>query len=217
MKSYSIVEIDVEQGSYEWLIERAGVPTASNFKKILTSTGKRSAQSKEYVYDLVAGCLVDDIDVSPQSYAMVRGIELEPAAKSHYEIATGLKVKDCGFFKIDLEESCTIGCSPDGFIGKEGLLEIKCPMSTNHAKYLSKGVIPSEYFVQVQGQLLVTGRIWCDFVSYNPSFKEEYQMMIVRVIRDQEYINKLVEACVDLCKLKNDILNSIKGVESNEY
>jgi exodeoxyribonuclease (lambda-induced) len=203
------MEVKVEQGSVDWLIERASIPTASNFKRIITSSGKKSAQFYDYAYELAADSIMDDLEETFQSYAMTRGIEMEPVAKSVYEIVTNCKIEDCGFFKKRIDENCLIGCSPDGIVGDNGLVEIKCPLKINHMKYLLGGVVPSDYYAQVQGQLLVMDREWCDFVSYNPNFKEPFKIMIVRVTRDVEYTEELSKLCVKLCKKRDSIIDLI--------
>ena len=183
------------QGSAEWFQERRGVPSASNFDKIITSTGKRSTQRTKYMYQLAGEKLGAITEESYQSFAMTRGIEMEAEARKLYEIARE-PVTLCGFFYVD-----GYGASPDGTIGEDGILEIKCPLLSTHIEYLLKDEIPTDYYQQTQGQLLVTGRKWVDFMSYFPGLKP----LIVRETPDDVFQlllkTELDLFCEDLEKL----------------
>jgi len=174
--------INCEQNSPEWFAARAGIATASEFDKILTPTGKESAQADKYINkllaDIVAGEPVNDFEGSAY---MERGKELEAEAVSWYEFYTGNATESVGFVLSD-----GYGCSPDRLVGEDGLLEIKCPAGHTHVEYMLSG-FDKGYYPQVQGQLLVTGRRWCDWVSYHPKM----QPIIKRITRDKEYISKL--------------------------
>ena len=139
---------------------------------------------------------------SYQNEAMKRGVELEPEARLCYELMTGNTVKQVGLCMSDFGYAC----SPDGLVGEDGGIEIKCPTLATHTCYLFHNELPSEYFQQVQGNLLVTGRKWWDFVSYYPNMKT----LIVRVERDEVFCKKLHDALVVLCKNVNEIVNKIK-------
>lgn len=183
--------IDFPQRSPEWFQARLGVPSASSFGKVITPTGKPSTQVDGYLNKLVAEILTGKTDGQEASEAMQRGTELEPEARSYYELIAG-PVEEIGF----CIHNDGFGCSPDGLVGDEGLIEIKCPLSHTQVEYLllSDGKIPSIYYPQVQGQLLVMDRKWCDFLSYHPDMKP----LLVRVERDEAYISKLHELLVDL-------------------
>lgn len=192
----------IDQGSEEWLKLRLGVATASNFDKIITPTGKESTQFEKYALELATQTLVSEPDSSYKNEAMQRGNALEPLARQLYQENTLNFVEEITMFKSDRGD---FGYSPDGLIGEDGLLEIKCPLATTHLKYLIDNKLPSEYIPQVQGGLLVSGRKWCDFVSYHPNFKER-NMLIIRVERDEDFISKLKEGIDKTIKLRDQIL-----------
>ncbi len=175
--------INIKQGSPEWHALRAGKATASSFHKILTPTGKASTQAKVYMESLLAEIMIgESVSTWEGNKWTDRGTELEPDAICLYEMITEQSTQEVGFV-----EDYGVGCSPDRFIGDDGLLETKCPAAHTHAKYLLENKMPSEYTTQVQGQLYVTGRKWCDFTSYHP----EMPPLIIRVKRDEDYITKL--------------------------
>ena len=116
------------------------------------------------------------------------GIDHEDEARNAYMARTGFLVDLSGFMYRNF---LRVGCSPDGLIDQDGMLEIKCPTSTTHVEYLEAKNLPSKYRAQVQGQLWVSGRQWCDFVSFDPRMPGNLQLLIVRVQRDEDYIKTL--------------------------
>jgi len=196
---------DIEQGSQEWLQLRLGIATASNFKKIITSTGAESKSLKDYAFELASDSLLTEPEASFQSEAMIRGNELEEEARSYYSFVNDVKIDQVTFIKKD-----EIGYSPDGLIADNGLIEIKCPLKKNHLKYLIDNKLPSEYKPQVQGGLYISEREYCDFISYHPLFKDDKKMFVVRVYRNEEYIKKLSDLLTKTIELKNEILTKLK-------
>tara|TARA_B110000259_G_scaffold61367_1_gene72582 strand:- start:32 stop:640 length:609 start_codon:yes stop_codon:yes gene_type:complete len=196
----------IEQGSPEWLQLRLGVATASDFKKIITSTGKESKTLKDYALELASESLLTEPESSYKSEAMQRGNDLEDEARKYYSFITDTKVDQVTFIKKDDE----IGYSPDGLIDDNGSIEIKCPQKKNHLKYLVDNKLPAEYKSQVQGGLYISGRDYCDFISYHPLFKDDKKMMVVRVGRDEEYIKKLSDLLKKTIDLKNEILTQLQ-------
>jgi putative phage-type endonuclease len=196
---------DIEQGSQEWLQMRLGVATASNFDKIITSTGVESKALKDYAFELASDSLLTEPEVGFQSEAMIRGNELEEEARSYYSFVTDNKVEEVTFIKKD-----NIGYSPDGLIGDNGLIEIKCPLKKNHLKYLIDNKLPTKYKAQVQGGLYISQREYCDFVSYHPLFKDEKKMLVIRVERDEEFIKKLSDLLIKTIELKNSLLTQLQ-------
>ena len=180
--------IDCEQGSDEWISARLGIPSASMYGKIITTQGKWSTQADTYINQLVAEKLTGEQTPFYQNEHMARGTELEPDARKMYEFIKDVEVQEVGFCLHDTLEA---GASPDGLIGEDGGLEIKCPAPATHVEYLRGGKLPSKYKQQVMGCLWITGREWWDFMSYHPNMKP----LIVRVERDEDYIAEL-EACV---------------------
>jgi len=175
-----------EQRSEEWFAARLGLPTASQFGKIITATGKKSAQFDGYANQLIAERITGEITQVTITEAMQRGTDLEPQARAWYELAPGETVVEVG---LCLHDNINYGASPDGLIGDHGLLEIKCPMAKTMVEYLRDGVLPSAYVPQVQGQLWITDREWCDFLAWHPAMKP----LTVKVERDPKYIEKLAE------------------------
>lgn len=169
-----------DQYSPEWWSLRRGVPTASSFDKIMTPA-KRQASSQQEGY--IAELLGEKIDplyprIGEGTPAMQRGNKMEPEARKFYEFDNDIDVKPVGF----VMSACgRFGCSPDALVGDEGLLELKNPDPKTHFKYLMAGKLPDDYLCQVHGQLIVSGRKWCDFVSYCPGAKS----FKVRVVPDQ--------------------------------
>jgi len=188
-----------KQGSDEWLQSRLGKPTASNFGKLITPTGKPSASADGYINELIAQRITGELPEFYTNSAMERGNELEPAAKALYEFTYGVEVVEAG---LCLHDTLDCGASPDGLVGDDGGLEIKCPLPHNHIAYLRSGDVTTKYIPQIQGCLWITGREWWDFMSYHPAMED----LIVRVERDNEYIKKLadqVERAVDIIKTES--------------
>ena len=162
-----MIRLDCQQGSREWIEARLGIPTASEFKRILTPGGKLAKPRSEYVWELVAEwALGEPVTKFGGNDWTERGQVLEPEARKFYSFQRDLKPRTVGLIYRDEDRMC--GCSPDGLVGDNGLIELKCPMAGNHLQYLVGDSVPSKYAMQVQGQLWVSGRAWCDFVSYYP-------------------------------------------------
>lgn len=195
--------IECNQGGEEWLKIRLGVPTASNFDKIICSNGKGSKQAEKYAYQLAGEIVSGKIQESVKTQAMQTGIERESEASELYELMTGYKVRKVGFCITD---NLTFGCSPDGLIDEDGGLEIKCPSISTHVQYMVEGVCPQEYIHQVQGNLFVTNRLWWDFFSYFPGLKP----FLVRVYPDEKYHQVLKIALDEFNEFIREIKNKIK-------
>jgi hypothetical protein len=186
--------IECEQGSPEWLQARLGIPSASSYAKLVTTTGRASAQATAYINQLVAERITGEPTFFHVTEPMTRGIELEPEARFRYEMETGNLVIQVGFLMHDTLQA---GASPDGLVGENGGLEIKCPSAHTHVEYLRDGDLPIKYFQQVQGCLWISGRDWWDFMSYHPKMEP----LIVRVFRDEEFIKALECAVIDAVKV----------------
>lgn len=183
--------INIEQGSDEWKQARLGHVTASNIAEVM-SKGKGTAEAVgryKYKVRLVAERLTMTPGESYTNAAMQWGIEQEQFACIEYEAATNQFVDKTGFWlHPDIQ---WLGVSPDRLVGQEGLIEVKCPNTTTHLDYLFEGKVPSEYYKQIQCQLWVTGRQWCDFVSYDPRLPKRNQLLIVRTERDEKLIAEM--------------------------
>jgi hypothetical protein len=160
---------DVEQGTDEWYDVRVGVPTASEFRKVFTDTGKESTSLSGYAARLAAEKYAEaPLEKWEGNQWTDRGKELEDEARAVYELTTDYRVQTVGFITCE----AGLGCSPDGLVGDSGLVEIKCLSPEKHVQaldYMSrKQLPPPEYLPQIYGQMLITGRIWCDFYLYHP-------------------------------------------------
>ena len=192
-----MIRVDVEQQTPEWFAARCGIPTASRFGDLLTAkTMKLSASSVVYMYELLAEYLTGKPKPQFQNDAMMHGTITQPEATEYYEMLRS-PVEAIGFALHDSER---FGASPDGLVGEDGQIEIKCPYQNTHMEVLLTGAVPAKHKPQIQGQLLVTGREWCDFVSYHPEMPGE----IIRVERDEPYIEALGDTLAGFCDLLDD-------------
>jgi putative phage-type endonuclease len=177
----------VQQGSEAWHQMRLGKVTASRVADLLakTKTGP-SASRGNYLIELALQRVTKTIEESYTNAAMEWGTQTEPQARVAYEVKTGNFVDQVAF--IDHPTIAGFGCSPDGIVAADGLIEIKCPNSATHWSYIKANEPPNKYFIQMQAQMAVTGAKWCDFVSFDPRMPERSQLLVVRVMRDPEYI-----------------------------
>lgn len=178
------------QRTSDWIAIRWGKVTGSRFHDIIAKTKSGYAASrKNYMAELVVERLTPPPteDNGYKNPAMQHGIDNEPVARLAYELETGNTV-DEAFFE---QYNDNVGASPDGYVGDKGLIEIKCPNTATHLETLRTQEVPKQYFVQMQGQMLCTGRDWCDFVSYDPRLPENAQLFIKRVDRDELVIKEL--------------------------
>lgn len=186
-----------EQGTPEWLKARAGFATGSCFQDIIAmskpdKSGKsRPLKSREtYMWKLVAETLYGSPMESPNSQSMQWGKDVEPFAREAYEAETGYTVLEAGFL-TRVSGLPRIGVSLDGLVGTDGTIEMKCPKdSVVHIQTWAYGM-PEEHVAQVQGGLWVSGREWCDFISYDPRATPELRLYIQRVYRDEAFIMEL--------------------------
>lgn len=179
--------MEIKQGSAEWLALRAGKVTASRIADVMMA--KTTAGYKNYMADLIVERLTGSKTESFTTSAMQWGVDNEPLARAEYEVKTGGFVDQVTFVEHPSIEM--FGCSPDGLIGEDGLVEIKCPNTATHIDYVMADKPPAKYVPQMQCQLAVTGRKWCDFVSFDPRLPDGLQLFIVRLERDDEYIEKM--------------------------
>jgi hypothetical protein len=191
---------DCQQGTTEWLYLRAGIPTASEFENILTRKGSKSESRERYKLTLLAERLMEHPCQEFVSNWMQRGKDEEARAAAFYEFQREAKIVRVGFITDDDE---TRGCSPDGLVGADGLVEIKSPSEWVHVGYLMRsGKAYDKYMVQVQGQLLICeDRQWVDVMSYHPEMPEA----LIRIERDLKYLALLDEAVSEFChELESD-------------
>jgi len=187
--------IECEQGSTEWIAARCGRIGASSIADATARTKTGWGASRA---NLAARLVVERLTgAATESYtndAMRWGTEQEPAAREMYGFASGLEVKQVG---LVLHPAISMShASPDGLVGDNGLVEIKCPSSAVHIETLLGGSIDGKYVKQMQWQMACTGRKWCDFVSYDPRLPAEMQLHVQRVHRDPQMISDLEMAVV---------------------
>lgn len=180
--------IDIEQGSAEWHLLRLGIPTASGGSRIMTPKRQEySAAAKGYIAELMAETMLGQpLDWATTDF-MVRGTEMEAEARDWYELTRGVEVRQTGFL---LAYDGSEGVSPDGLVGDEGGVEIKCYGARHHMEHLL-GLDEGAVDPQVQASMRITGRKWWDVVAYNPKLPSR----IHRVYRDEGYLAKL-DACM---------------------
>jgi len=194
----------MEQGTNEWFSVRLGKMTASNAQAI--GAGGKGLNS--YIYEVMAEYFSSAEKERFENEHTERGNLLEQDARDRYEQVQSVKVDTVGFIEYN-EYS---GCSPDGLVGEDGLVEIKCKSDVNYLHYLMDGIIDTKYVWQMQMQMLITGRTWCDYVVYNPNFEKD--IIITRVIADtekQEDLKKgLLKGELLINLIKKEYKNSLK-------
>jgi YqaJ-like viral recombinase domain len=201
-------EIQCEQGSPEWLTARLGIPTASNFDKILTPTGKLSESAKKYAYYLAAERLLKrQIDSIDHLEWVARGKDLESTAVNNYEFLQEVKTRQVGFI---VTNDGLLGASPDRLIvGANGGVEIKCPAPHTHIGYMIEG-FGKAYKVQVQGQMYVAELDFVDRYSYHP----EMPPFLEHTTRDEPFIALLADA---LKQFSDDLAEIIIKAKSSGF
>ena len=186
--------IDAPQGSLAWHLARSGRFTATDASEIKTAKkGLETCALEKATFRVTQ--VPPDFFMTP---AMERGKMLEPRARNAYRMATGQEVQEVGFCVRDE----FVGCSPDGLVGEEGLIEIKCKTDVNHFFAVINNWIDPKHMAQMQFQMLVTGREWCDYVLFNDNFAE-HPLYIQTVKKDPVFQESLLEGIsrgVDLIK-----------------
>jgi putative phage-type endonuclease len=180
----------IEQGSSAWFAQRIGKLTASRLADALAKTKSGySASRANYMAQLVAERLTGVPAEGYTNAAMQHGIDTEPLARAAYEFHTDNTVEPAGFIDHPVIEMT--GASPDGLVGDDGLVEIKCPNTATHIETLLSGVIPSKYILQMEWQMACTGRQWCDYISFDPRMPENMRLFIARQHRGEALIARL--------------------------
>ena len=203
---------NVEQRSPEWYRLRAGIPTASEFSNLVTSTGAPSKSIPRYARQLAAEAFAGrTLDAWEGNQWTERGKELEAEAMRLYEFATDQIVTPCGFVTND---SQTAGCSPDGLVGDDGLVEVKCLKADNHVEavlyHQKNGRCQPDYVQQSQGQMWLCERKWCDLIFYHPVLP----LLIIRQTPDAAVIAGLVEGVAAVARERNIILAALHELQT---
>lgn len=200
----------IEQGSDAWKQARLGKATASRIADIIAKTKSGpSASRANYLAQLVAERLTGAVAESYSNAAMQWGTEKEPEARAAYEFYRGAVVMPVGFVPHPSVEMT--GASPDGLVGDDGLIEIKCPNTATHIETLLGGCVPGKYVTQMQWQMACTGRAWCDFVSFDPRMPEDMRMFVSRVQRDGKLIGTLE---TEVAAFLAEVSDTVRRLES---
>jgi putative phage-type endonuclease len=180
----------MEQRTDEWFKSRLGKVTASRIADVVARTRNGYAASRaNYMAQLVCERLTGKQAESFSNAAMEWGVEQEGPARDAYSAKVGELVTEVGF--ISHPTIPMAGASPDGLVGTNGCVEIKCPSTATHIEYLFDREPPQKYFYQMQWQMACTGTEWCDWVSYDPRLPAELQLLVVRIPRDTDCITIL--------------------------
>lgn len=202
----------MEQGSQEWKAARLGRLTASRVADAteLLKSGKPGAKRESYMGELVAERLTGLVVEKYQNDLMRHGTEQEPQARSLYEFMRDVDVELVGF--VPHPTIAMAGASPDGLVGSDGLIEIKAPSTMTHVKTLLAREIPEEYVKQIDWQMACTGRLWCDFVSYDPRLPTHLALFIKRRERDADAIANLEEQALDFLSEIDATVNALEAL-----
>lgn len=199
------------QGDSEWFANRAGKVTGSCIKKVMSKgRGKKPSQTRlTYMYELVTERLTGKPKESVSAKSLEWGKDVEDFAREAYEIKTGNIVIEEDF--INHPSIDFLGCSPDGLIGDEGGLEIKCPVNSSvHVETLKNGM-PDDHKYQVQFNMWNTNRKWWDFASYDPRMPEHLQLYVERIYPDEEFISEMMPAIGLFLKETKELYNELNS------
>lgn len=201
-----------EQRTAEWFAARLGKVTASRVADIIAKTkaGEYTAGRDNLMAQLAIERLTGQAQESYSNSYMQWGTDQEPFARAAYEIATGQMVDECGFVPHPMIDNA--GASPDGLVGDDGLVEIKCPSTATMIETLLTQKVPSKYITQMQMQMACTGRQWCDFVSFDPRLPAKAQLWVKRVSRDPEFILKMEVEIVKFLAELDSKTNKLKDL-----
>ena len=202
--------INVEQGSEEWHKARLGHITASHISDVMAKGKGKEESLTRYKYKIklvverMTGVSASD---GYTNTAMEWGVEQEQFACMAYEAHQETFLNRTGFWLHQTVD--WLGVSPDRLVGDDGLVEVKCPNTSTHVQYLLNREIPTNYYNQIQCQLWVTNRAWCDFVSYDPRLPQRKQLLIIRAIRDNQLIAQMQEEVQKFLGEVEDLINKL--------
>ena len=203
----------MDQGTEEWFTIRIGKVTASRVADVIakTKTGY-SATRDNYMAQLICERLTGLKGESFTNAAMQHGTDTEPLARAAYEALQDVLVDEVGFVPHPSIEMA--GASPDGLVGDDGLLEIKCPNTATHIETLLSQGVPGKYNTQMQFQRACTGRQWCDFASFDNRLPAELQLFVTRVPRDEVFIRLIESEIVQFLAELDDKINKLMKVKN---
>ena len=200
----------VEQGTDEWRALRLGHVTASNVADVMAKGKSGEAVTrKKYKVKLLAERLTGASQDFYTNAAMEWGTEQEPYARMAYEVANDVLVDKTGFWPHETIK--WVGVSPDGLVDIDGLGEIKCPNTTTHLDYILDDKVPTEYYKQIQCQLWVTGRSWCDFISFDPRLPQRNQLFVKRCFRDEALMAEMEKEIREFLQEIEYLIEQLQG------
>ncbi len=203
---------EIIQGSPEWFAQRCGKATASRISDIVAKTKSGYSTSRaNYMAQLVVERMTNQVAESYTNAAMEWGIENEGFARAAYESKTGVLVDEVG--AIDHPTIAMSAASPDGLVGDDGCLEIKCPNTATHIDTVLGGEIAKKYYDQMQWQMACAERDWCDFVSFDPRMPKGLQLFIKRVPRSNLYIAELEGEVIQFLREVDDKVNKLNALK----
>ena len=203
----------MEQGTEAWFNIRIGKVTASRVADVLAKTKTGYSTTRDnYMAQLVCERLTGQKGESFTNAAIQHGIETEAYARAAYEARYDVLVDEVGFVSHPTIEMS--GASPDGLVGEDGLIEIKCPNTATHIETLLSESVPNKYYTQMQFQIACTGRKWCDFVSFDNRLPTELQMFVKRVPRDDMYIRLIEDEIVKFLAELDTKINQLMKVKN---
>jgi len=204
---------EIVQGSDQWFTIRIGKVTASRVADVLAKTKTGFSASREnYMAQLVCERLTGQKAEGFTNSAMQWGTETEPLARAAYESLKDVLVDEVGFVPHPTIEMA--GASPDGLVGDDGLLEIKCPNTATHIETLLSQTVPNKYNTQMQFQMACTDRSWCDFVSFDNRLPAELQLFVKRVPRDDMYIRLMEAEIIQFLAELDEKINKLMKVKN---
>ena len=203
----------MDQGSESWFQIRIGKVTASRVADVIAKTKSGYSASRDnYMAQLVCERLTGQKAEGFTNAAMQHGTETEPLARAAYEALKDVLVDEVGF--VPHPSIQMAGASPDGLVGDDGLIEIKCPNTATHIDTLLSETVPTKYYIQMQFQMACTGREWCDFVSFDNRLPSELQLFVKRVPRDDTYIKLMEAEIVQFLAELDDKINKLMKVKN---
>lgn len=215
-----MIRVEVEQNTPEWETLRLGVVTASQMHKIITPTGKASAQADGYMWQLIAEKLTGTRAENYKSEWMERGHEIEEEAANYLEFTAEQKLIPGGF--IFKDEQRRVGCSPDRLVGNENIgsrpvifksaIEIKCPLQQTCVQYLCEESLSEEYRVQVQSSLFITDFPHWNILAYHPK-TDKIPPLLIRVERDEKFITQISEKVEAFIKKMDEKIEKIRSMK----
>ena len=203
-------EAEMEQRTEAWRLARVGFVTASRIADLMARTKSGYGASRaNYMSELIVERMTGVPTEHFVSKEMQWGIDHEEEARIAYEERTGEIVQQVGF--IEHPTILHSGASPDGFVGDNGLVEIKCPNTSTHIDTILSDQADSRYYKQMQWQMECSGRRWCDFVSFDPRMPEKLRLFVARVPYDADFISK---ACIEVGKFLDELADKISSLEA---